>query len=296
MGARPSTFKKGGGGFLNGVDGEIVSYRFTDQFNGEDFVPGKKPGTKDEKFHSLYMELKVRLDGADEDITQSLFAGGYDDFEISEDELTLTSASGDECSIGANTATGKFVQSLVEAGFPESKFSDDPNSVNFEPMVGARVRFGQAQQMGKDGKPLKRVVKKGKFKGREFDNTTTVVEQVYESGGKADKGAKNAKADKGGKKKKDEDAEDDDVPSLAKKFLLKVVTASKNKLAKGKLSMALLKPENGLFKHPEREAIRKLLTSDKFLNTEDGWKYNDDKEIITIEEDEDNDDGDEDDE
>ncbi len=283
MGARPSTYKKGGGGFLNGVDGTITGYRWTDQFNGEDFVPGKKPGTKDDKFHSLFMELSVRVDGADEDITQNLFAGNADDFDF-EDELTLKSAAGEdeECSIGANTAAGKFLQSLVDAGFSENKFSDDPNSVNLEPMVGSRVRFGQAVVMGKDGKPRKRIAKKGKFKGREFDDTTTIVEQVYE----AAKGGKTKDAPKGGKKGKAEAEPDEDesTEALATKFLLKVVTANKGKLAKGKLSMALLKPENGLFKHPEREAIRKLLQSDKFLNTEDGWKYDDEKEVITVEE------------
>lgn len=285
MGARPSTFRRGGGGFLNGVDGVISGYRWTDQFNGEDFEPGKKPGTKEDKFHSLFMELSARADGADEDVTQNLFAGNYEDFEISEDSLTLTAKDGGDCSIGGNTAAAKFVASLCEAGFPESKFDEDPESINFEPMVGSRVRFGQAVVMGKDGKPRKRIAKKGKFKGREFDDTTTVVEQVYESGGKKGAAPKDAKAGTGKKgKAAKEDAEDDSVESLATAFLLKIVAANKNKFGKGKLSMQLLKPENGLFKHPEREAIRKLLNSDKFLNTEDGWKYDEDKEVITIEE------------
>ena len=155
MGARPSTFHKGGGGFLNGVDGVITGYRWTDQFNGEDFVPGKKSKEQGggDKFHSLFMELSARPDGADEDQTQNLFAGGYDDYEVSEDGLTLTSAEGGECAIGGNTAAAKFIASLCEAGFPESKFDEDPDSINFEPMVGTRVRFGQAVVLGKDGKP-----------------------------------------------------------------------------------------------------------------------------------------------
>lgn len=287
MGARPSTFKKGGGGFLNGVDGKISGYRWTDQFNGEDFVPGKKSKENGggDKFHSLFMELSARADGADEDVTQSLFAGGWDDFEVSEDGLTLTSADGGECSIGANTPAGKFVASLVEGGFKESRFSDDADSVNLEPMVGERVRFGQAVVLGKDGKPRKRVAKKGKFKGREFDDTTTIVEQVYgpsEATGKAGKGAKaDAKPAKKGKPAPAEE-EDDSLEAIATKFLVKIVTANKGKMTKGKVSMQLLKPENGLFKHPDREDIRKLLNSDKFLNTEDGWSYNEDKEIITV--------------
>lgn len=286
MGARPSTYRKGGGGFLNGVDGVIVGYRWTDQFNGEDFVPGKKPGTKEDKFHSLFMELTARADGADEDVTQNLFAGNYDDFVISKDELTLTSEDDGECSIGLNTAAGKFLASLVEAGFSESKFDEDPNSVNVEPMNGTRVRFGQAVVLGKDGKPRKRIAKKGKFKGREFDDTTTVIEQVYPAE-KAAKGGKTAEPVKAGKKtsKKEEAEEEDDVETLATNFLLKIVAANKGKMAKAKLSMQLLKEENGMSKHPEREAIRKLIKSDDFLETENGWAYDAKKEIITVEED-----------
>lgn len=273
--------KAGGGGFLNGVDGVIVGYRWTDQFNGEDFVPGNKPGTKDPKFHSLFMELTARVDGADEDIAQNFFAGNYDDYVVSEDELTLTTEDEGECGIGANTPAGKFLQSLVEAGFPESKFETDPNSINVEPMNGTRVRFGQQVVLDKQGKPKKRIAKKGKFKGREFDDTTTIIAQVYEVAGKGGKTAKTEPAKKG-KKDKDED-EGADVETLATKFILKVVAANKGKLAKAKLSMALLKEENGLSKHPEREAIRKLLKSDDFLETEDGWGYDAKKEIITVE-------------
>ena len=42
-GARPSSFKKGGG-FLDGVDLTIVDYQFTDEFNGQPFKPGKIKG------------------------------------------------------------------------------------------------------------------------------------------------------------------------------------------------------------------------------------------------------------
>lgn len=286
MGARPDTFKSGGGGFLNDVDGTIVGYRFTDEFNGEAFVPGKKPGTKEDKFHRLNMELTVRLDGADEDITQTLGLGAYDNYEVSDDELTLTSSAGEdeECSIPASWATAQFIASLCEAGFAQSKFSEDPNSINFEPMNGLRVRFGQKVVLDKQGNASKRKVKKGKFAGREFDNTTTIVKQVYPADAKAGKAGKTEKAGKSGKKDKDED-EGADVETLATKFILKVVAANKGKLAKAKLSMALLKEENGLSKHPEREAIRKLLKSDEFLENENGWGYDAKKEIITVEED-----------
>ena len=113
MGARPSTYKKGGG-FLNGVDGTITGYQWTDEFNGKAFVAGRDPKTKKERFHSLYLVPTVRVDGADEDVNTTLFAGGYDDYEVSEDGLTLTDPAGGDVSIGANTAAGKLLQSLVD--------------------------------------------------------------------------------------------------------------------------------------------------------------------------------------
>jgi hypothetical protein len=81
MGARPSAFRKSGGGFLNQVDGVIAGYEFTDEFNGVAFVPGKVAGK--DKFHSLYCVLSARVDGAEEDVTTTLFVGGADDFEVS---------------------------------------------------------------------------------------------------------------------------------------------------------------------------------------------------------------------
>ena len=119
MGARPSSFKKSGG-FLNGVDGVISGYQFTDEFNGVAFVAGKDPKTKKERFHSLYTVLSVRVDGADEDVTTTLFTGGADDFEVTDDGHTLSPIE-EGRELGANTPFAKLVVSLVEAGFPESR-------------------------------------------------------------------------------------------------------------------------------------------------------------------------------
>ncbi len=176
MGSRVSQFKQGGG-FLNGVDGVITGYRFTDEFNGKayDATPDKK--TKEAPFHTLFCEVSVRVDGADEDVNQHLFCGGYDDFEISEDGLTLTKPDGTECNIGAKTGTALFFGSLMNNGFPEDRFSDDPNSVNFEPAIGARVRFVQRKNEESTRKLGKR---KDKKTGKEYDRTDLVVDTVYE--------------------------------------------------------------------------------------------------------------------
>lgn len=271
--------KKGGGGRLSGVDGTITGYQWTDEFFGEEFEEGTWADGSD-KQRPLHFVPSIRVDGADEDITDCLKAGNYDNFKVSKDGLTITAADGGECAINENSQAGKFFASLIEAKFPVDQFGDDDESLNVEPLVGRRFRFGQSAVVGKDGKPVMKLVKKGAHKGKTFPKTSTIVEQVYPSE-KTGKGGKTAEPVKG-KKGKAEPVEEDNE-TIATNFLIKVVTANKGKLAKAKLSMALLKEENGLSKHPEREAIRKLLKSDEFLETEDGWGYDAKKEIITVE-------------
>ncbi len=285
MGARPSTHRKATGGRLNGVDGKITGYRWTDEFNGEAFEPGNYPGTKDPKFHWLYLEYTYLLDGAEDELKDLLKAGDFEQFEVSDDELTLTAVGGGEAALGQNQPAARFINSLVEANFDENRLSDDPDSINYEPIIGTRVRFVQSPVLDRDGKPKQRLVKKGTHKGKTFPVTTTTIDQVYELPGT--KGSKKTAAPVATKGKKtavvEEADEEETVESLATAFILKVVAANKGKLAKAKVSMALLKPENGMSKHPQREAVRKLVLSDKFLNTEDGWSYNEDKEVITVE-------------
>src|SRR5213593_1624882 len=94
MGARPSSFKKGGG-FLNNVDGTFKGYQFTDEFNGEPFNPKAKGKDGKPRFHSLYFVPSVRVDGADEDVTTTMFVGGFDDWNVSNDGLTIWDSSYD---------------------------------------------------------------------------------------------------------------------------------------------------------------------------------------------------------
>lgn len=273
MGARPSSFRKPGG-FLNGVDGTITGYRWTDEFNGQPWTPGKNAEGK-AKFHSMQFELSARIDGAEADITQNLFAGGFDDYEISEDGLTLTAVDGGEVSIGANTPVAKFISSLVESGFPESNLSDDPNTVNLEPIIGTRVRFGQAQEIDrKTGKAKQRVVTKGKFAGRSFDQTTTVVMNVYEvpkAGGSKPTAAKGTKSAKPASV---------NVEELAAETLTAIVVAAGGSIKKAKLSMAALKALKG---HANTQDVRTLLASDDFLGGVEGLEYDEATQTVNVE-------------
>lgn len=265
MGARPSSFKKGGGR-LNGVDGVITGYEFTTTYP---FGDGNQKKKSD--FNSLYFVQSVRQDGADEDILDPLWAGNADNFEISDDGLTITPVE-EGFGIGLNSDLGKFINSMCENGFPETNLPDDNEPINYEAIIGTRCRFVQVAQVGRDGKPMKRVAKAGKYKGKEFDQTSTQVSAVLalpgdKSSSKAGKPAKTAGKVAGPVKGKA--AKADDVSDLAKETLLSILAdQDDNSIAKAKIRMKIF----GLFgaKHPQRaqrDAVVKYLFDDDNLTT-----------------------------
>lgn len=277
MGARPSSFKKGGG-FLNGVDGTITGYEFTDDMITKDgrqpFKPGKvkdAQGRTKDRFHSLNCILSVRVDGAEEDVTTTLFVGGAEDFTVEEDgHLLVPNEEGRE--LGASAGFSKFITSLCEAGFPESRLSE--TEIRFEPIIGTRCRFEQRKDEEATKKYGKRVDKKTK---REYDRQDLVVSQVYdlpEASGKANGKTKAGKpAAKPGK-----DEGDVDVEELATETLLGILAEQDgNKIQQSKLGMKVLV---ALKTHPNREDVRKLLGSSDFLEQEYGWSYNKAKGIV----------------
>ncbi len=232
MGARPSQFKRGGGGFLNNVDGVISNYEFSDAFNGNAFVPGKDKATGKERFHSLYVLLSARVDGANEDVTTTLFAGSADDFEIEDDGHTVVPVE-DGRELGGGTAWGKFVTSLVEAGFPESMLSED--SINFEPIIGTRVRFTQRKNV-EDTKKLGK--RKGKD-GKEYDRQDLVITEVYDLAKPATKSNGKAAAPVAAKGKKAAPVVQD-IKELAGAALLEIVQKQGGSLPKAKVNVRIL--------------------------------------------------------
>lgn len=315
MGARPSQFKKGGG-FLNNVDGVIADYVFTDEFNGEPFRAGKDPKTKKEKFHSLYFLLSGRADGADENVSTSLFAGGADDFNISEDGKTIWDAAyeteeeaiaaeaekpGSTRSLGAGTALGKFITSLVQAGFPETSLPED--RINFEPIVSTRVRFVQK----KDEESTKKLGKRKDAKtGKEYDRQDLLVDQVYDLPGaeapaavatpakKVGVGktpptsqAKPLGGAKAGAKGKAAAPAAVDIDALTTTTLTAILAEERDaetgigSIQKSKLSMRVLK---ALMKDPNRDDVRKRIFEDAFLGSKDApWAFDKATGVIEME-------------
>ena len=282
MGARPSSFRKGGG-FLNGVDAVITGYQFTDEFNGEPFRPGKDPKTKKERFHALYYVLSARVDGADEDVTTTLFVGGADDWEVSEDGYVI-SPTEDGRQLGGGTSFAKLLNSLVQPldgnpGFPEDRLPDE--EFDFRPIIGTRVRFVQR----KDEEATKKLGKRKGKDGKEYDRQDLLVETVYElptveskSNGKA---AKPTGKGKGKGVVAALEAPEASLEDLAKETLLEILADAKDgKIVKNKLSMEVLKR---LMKHPNREDVRTLVFSDDFLRQQDGWTFDRAKGIVAVE-------------
>ena len=265
-GARPSAFRKGGG-FLNDVDGVITGYQFTTEFNG-------KAGKRNKNgFLSLYAALSVRVDGSDEDVTTHLFVGSADDWEISDDGLTLTPAEGKDgeplnVNLNGKAGFGLFIASLVDKGFPETNLSE--TETNFEPIIGWRVRFAQQVNEASNKKSGKR---KDKKTGKEYDRTDVVVSQVY-GPAQGNKGAGKSTARPTGKTttsrsskpagKSNGKIQESDLTEDADTVLLEILGDKDGEVARRSLSIEVTKRR---MKDPNRDAIRELIYSEGYLTS-----------------------------
>ena len=261
-GARPSSFKAGGG-FLNNVDGVIADYEFTGEFPGG----GKKPGKKGSDFNPLYFLLTVQVDGADDPSTTTLFVGSADDFEIEDDGKTLkpVDANGG-LRQGSELAT--FIDSLVKAGFPESNLPED--AINFEAIIGTRARFVQEKDAELTARLGKKKSKDGK---KEYDRTRLKVANVL--------GLADVKASKGKGKGKAEASDDDDVEALATQSLIALLKKAPGKsMLKKKLPVQIINQVGA--KHPQRNAVKEMVMDDDFLNGSKKWSYDEDTQEITL--------------
>lgn len=256
--SRPSAFK--GAGFFNG-DGQIVGYKFTDEWNGRPFEPGINSVTKKPNFHWLYVDLGVKFDGATAPVTKSFKVGNADEWLIEDDGHTVVAADGDEGrGLSRTSEWALLIDTLCKAGFPEDKLPDD--KINYEAIIGYRARFGarKNERMAAQGK--KQLNKKT---GREYEYRDVVVEQVYGPAAIAGKPASTKSASK-----VNGSGNTVNVEELADSTLLRIITDNNGSVLKTKLSMASLK---ALQNDPNREAVRKLYASDAYLARQSGWEY-----------------------
>ncbi len=265
MGARPSSFKKGGGGYLNEVDATIVGYTF----EAGESVEVKKGPRKGEEFAPLVLIPEFQVDGEDDVKTARLLLGdanGYGD--ITDNGQVVQTPDGQ--SISAKCEVGIFIGSLVDGGFPEDLFSDDPDSIDFRPMIGTRVRLVQEVNADKTKRQGKQ---KGKD-GKEYDRRDLKVATVHSL---PEAKAAPAKAGKAAPKGKAAKAVSIDAEAAA---VLKTIlnAAPDNKILKTKLSMAVLRTAKG----DNKEAVRTFLFDDDNLAAIEGVDYDAKKGLISL--------------
>lgn len=246
------------GGFLSNTTGVIRGYKFTDS------AFEKKPGGSD--FNSLFVALSVRPDGAEEDIVQHLWAGGADDFEISDDGLELTPVE-EGNKLGSNTPFAKFMGSLATAGHDADP---DTDPIHFRPLVGARVTFVQVPDESMAGKK-----RKDKKTGKEYPYTRTEVSafhgvEAVETGKKTAKGAKAAAkpATKGKGAAKTADASEP-----ATEALLRYLDAAGGELPKSKLRMKVLTDKTFAGQAELKESVALWLNKDENLEGVEGVEF-----------------------
>src|SRR6185369_4021870 len=115
---------------------------------------------------NIYMLLEITPDGADEPNKRSLYLGSGQFLKIEDDGKTLVSADEDGAPrLYDQGEVFKFIDSLEREGFPaESRFPDptEEKKINFEGMIGWRIRLVNEVDEEATKKLGKRKVTKGK--------------------------------------------------------------------------------------------------------------------------------------
>lgn len=276
-----SAGSKKGGGFWNNVNVKITEYEFSPKGPGE-----KKAGDW------VYLVPTVREDGKDKDTNQHLFLGGVKNYEISKDGQSVTSIdenSGEALEMttyGAKTPAGRFLDTLLENGFPEDELPDlgAGEALNLEAIVGYRIRLVQEVDVEGTKKRGQRVDEKT---GKKYDRTNTVVAAVYGNddapakgtGAKtAVKGPKGIKADKGADALAKQT--DDAVIAVIEGNVTKANKTGATPVAK--LSMGVFR----IVKGDNKDAVRKLVNSDDYVAeavARGAFKYDEENEAVFIE-------------
>jgi hypothetical protein len=247
--ARPSKAYRGGGGFLNNVDGTIKDYVFTD-----------KAPNSNESGEWLYLKLSVLVDGAEAPVSTHLFAGAAERFlPLADKGRTL----GGDNALGANTPAIKFLESMTANGFDENELPDD--KVNYEAIIGRRARF--VQQVDEEAN---KKIGKRKVGDKEYNRTQLTVSAVYPA--TTGKTVTKAATKPNGK------AIEQSVEEVAAETLLAILNENDGSILKSKLPTKVavkLGP-----KHPMRDEVRRTIFSDEFLNSEQGWGYDSKSQTI----------------
>ena len=273
MGLTSAFSKPGGGGRLNNVDGLIVDYQFSTDFPYQAKNPSKTKRTS--KFNTLWFNLEVKADGAEESSIEPLFAGSADDWTISEDGHVLTPNPEAEKTPRLFGNAPRFLQSCIEHGFEEPEY-EEGDDIDLTSIINNRARFVQVVDEEANRKRGKQVDKKDPKKT--YDRKTLEVSNFYgpaEEDEKPSKGKGKAavKPTAKGKKAAEEDEETDHsevATAVVQAVVKKEGSISVKKIGTPALRVMLaMKTPQG-----DRDAILELIKSKDFLETEDGWSFN----------------------
>lgn len=247
---------------MNGVDGEIVDYEFTDKFKGE-----KKGG------EWVYFVPQIKVDGADDAIDQHLFVGGVENYEISDDGKSLTMVDGSPVTFGSKVPFGRLMDSLFDSAEKadvdlESELPnlEDGEPLNVEPLIGRRFRFGQEVDEKANEKFGKRKGT-GKNAKKEYDRTNTVITAIL-----GEKGKGGSAKPAAGKKGKGKDATDE-AADVLKDILAKGEVNRKN------LSLPVTK---ALMKNPNKDELKKTILDQDWQDKQE-WLTIDKKGNLSVE-------------
>ncbi len=193
------------------------------------------------------------------------------------DGKSVTSVDRDTVSISAETGVGKFMQSLLDAGFPEDRLPDLEGGADLElsGIVGTRVRFEQRVNEKLTADKGQRQAKNGK----KYNYTDLVVAEVL-SLPQAVKGKTNGSASKpnGKAAAAKQVVEDVDIAELAETTIGQVLEANDGSISLKKLKMAVF-GQIGV-KHPNRNEVVEFATDPANLAAMDSIEF--DKKAGTI--------------
>jgi len=223
MGSMLDRFKKGGGGYLNNVDGTIASLVFTSTRpdSRRQGVPPTlnkdgemRANSKSIDFTPLFVRALIDVDGKDEQQETHLMAGDGAQWTISKNGKTVTPRS-EDAQFWGGVEWHKFLTSVVEAGYDESQLPtlEPGEPVTFDMLEGERFRFVQRRDEEKTTKLGKR---KDAKTGREYDRTYLAVAKYYGANGNGNGAVQGAMEETNA-----------EIAELGKKTLLKVLRLAK---------------------------------------------------------------------
>lgn len=282
--------RKGGGGFLNGETGTLVSIDFDSKVFGEG----------DSAYTSVSAELKILQDGQTEPVQQFLNVGFlYEDQTV--EGATLQG--------GAGVLEGSEFYHFVQSALDKGAVTEDElaGGTDFSALTGKRYTFAKVpnteRQMAAGRKKLgkkaagssdEEIMKAGRRQDKtdktKFYNHDMLAVDAYlgEADAAPAKGAKKAAAKaapaktsaaaKGGKTNGAAKTAAGDDFEAADAMLVALLTGTKgNVIPKGSIKSAVVrKALEDDMSNEERDNYRELFGKDEFLSRENGWVYSPD--------------------